>query len=117
MAHLFWLDEEHLKRIGHMFPKRPGPDGATINIDSTHLKSTPDGGKPVKRGARQRAIGCPKGGLNSKLHTICDERGRPLNFFLSAGQMSNAKGALALLSTLPPAKMQLFLSSLPPSTR
>ena len=67
MSHLFWLDEEHLKRIGHMFPKprgvkraddrrvlggiihvirnglrwrasrtwpRPGPDGATIMIDS-----------------------------------------------------------------------------------
>jgi transposase len=45
MSHLFWLDEEHLKR--------------------------------------------------------------PLNFFLSAGQMSDAKGALALLSALPPATMLL----------
>jgi len=26
MSHLFWLDEEHLKRIGRMFPK---PDGRT----------------------------------------------------------------------------------------
>jgi transposase len=24
MLHLFWLDEEHLKRIGHMFPKPRG---------------------------------------------------------------------------------------------
>ena len=24
MSHLFWLDEEHLKRIGHMFPKPRG---------------------------------------------------------------------------------------------
>jgi hypothetical protein len=24
MSHLFWLDEEHLKRIGYMFPKPPG---------------------------------------------------------------------------------------------
>jgi putative transposase len=24
MSHLFWLDEEHLKLIGHMFPKPRG---------------------------------------------------------------------------------------------
>lgn len=39
------------------------------------------------------------------MHTVCDERGRPLTFFLSAGQMSDAKGALALLGSLPPAKI------------
>ena len=31
-------------------------------------------------------------------------RGRPLTFFLSPGQMSDARGALVLLSELPPAK-------------
>ncbi len=41
------------------------------------------------------------------MHTVCDGRGRPLSFFLSAGQMSDAKGALALLGSLPPAKMLL----------
>ena len=45
--------------------------------------------------------------MNSKSHTICDELGRPLNFFLSAGQISEAKGALALLSAVPLAKMLL----------
>lgn len=34
---------------------------------------------------------------------VCDGLGRPLTFFLSPGQMSDAKGALALLSDLPPA--------------
>ena len=38
---------------------------------------------------------------------VCDGRGRPLTFFLSPGQMGDAKGALALLSDLPPAKMLL----------
>ena len=33
--------------------------------------------------------------------------GRPLTFFLSPGQMSDAKGALALLDALPPAKILL----------
>lgn len=35
---------------------------------------------------------------------VSDGRGRPLNFFLSPGQMSDAKGALVLLAELPPAK-------------
>ena len=38
---------------------------------------------------------------------VCDGLGRPLTFFLSPGQMGDAKGALALLSDLPPAKMLL----------
>ncbi len=38
---------------------------------------------------------------------VCDGLGRPLIFFLSPGQMSDAKGALALLSALPPAKTLL----------
>jgi transposase len=38
---------------------------------------------------------------------VSDGRGRPLNFFLSPGQMSDAKGALVLLTELPPAKRRL----------
>jgi len=38
---------------------------------------------------------------------VSDGRGRPLNFFLSPGQMSDAKGALVLLAELPPAKRLL----------
>lgn len=45
--------------------------------------------------------------MNSKLHTVCDGLGRPLTFFLSAGQMSDAKGALALLANLPPTQILL----------
>lgn len=38
---------------------------------------------------------------------LCDGLGRPLTFFLSPGKMSDAKGALALLDALPPAKTLL----------
>jgi transposase len=38
---------------------------------------------------------------------VCDRLGRPLTFFLSPGQMSDAKGALALLDALPPARTLL----------
>lgn len=35
---------------------------------------------------------------------VSDSRGRPLTFFLSPGQMSDAEGALVLLAEMPPAK-------------
>ncbi|WP_437342584.1 IS5 family transposase [Ruegeria arenilitoris] len=85
---------------------QPGPDGETIMIDSTHLKAHRTAAS-LSKGGLPRAIGRTKGGLNSKLHTVCDGRGRPLTFLLSAGQMSDAKGALALLGSLPQAKVLL----------
>ena len=39
--------------------------------------------------------------MNTKLHAICDGKGRPINFFVSAGQVSDYIGARALLSRLP----------------
>ena len=39
--------------------------------------------------------------MNTKLHAICDSQGRPLNFFVSAGQVSDDIGAAAMLSSLP----------------
>ncbi len=46
-------------------------------------------------------IGRTKGGMNTKLHAICDSQGRPLNLFVTAGQVSDYIGARALLSNLP----------------
>ena len=39
--------------------------------------------------------------MNTKLHAVCDSKGRPPNFFVSAGQVSDYIGARALLSSLP----------------
>jgi len=39
--------------------------------------------------------------MNTKLHAICDSHGRPLSFFVTAGQVSDYIGARALLSSLP----------------
>ena len=58
-----------------------------------------------------RRIGRTKGGLNSKLHAVCDGQGRPIIMLLSEGQMSDHKacpelrrrGAFLLLSSLPKA--------------
>ena len=40
---------------------------------------------------------------NTKLHAVTDATGRPIRFFLSAGQISDDTGAAALLESLPQA--------------
>jgi transposase len=45
--------------------------------------------------------------LNSKLHAVCDGRGRPLVMLLSEGQMSDYKGAALMIDALPRAKVLL----------
>ena len=39
--------------------------------------------------------------MNTKLHAAADANGRPLSFFLTAGQVSDYIGAAALLDDLP----------------
>lgn len=45
--------------------------------------------------------------MNSKLHAVCDDRGRPLVMLLSEGKMSDYKGAALMIEALPPAKDML----------
>lgn len=52
-------------------------------------------------------IGRTRGGMNTKLHAVTDENGRPIRFFRSAGEISDYAGAAALLSSLPSAQWLL----------
>ena len=45
--------------------------------------------------------------MNTKLHAITDANGRPLSFFMTAGQVSDYTGAAALLDSLPKAQWLL----------
>ena len=45
--------------------------------------------------------------MNTKLHAICDSQGRPMDLFVTAGQVSDYIGAPALLSDLPNGKWLL----------
>jgi transposase len=45
--------------------------------------------------------------LNSKLHAVCDGKGRPLIMLLSEGQMSDYKGAALMIDAFPKAKTLL----------
>ena len=65
-------------------------------------QSTPDSDQfGRQKGGRGRLIGRTKGGMNTKLHAICDSQGRPLNLFVTAGQVSDYIGARAMMSSLP----------------
>src|SRR3546814_6455764 len=45
--------------------------------------------------------------MNTKLHAVTDANGRPLSFFMTAGQVSDYTGAAALLDDLPKAQWLL----------
>ena len=75
-----------------------------LMIDSTHLKVHRTAASLLKKGDSPRRIGRTKGGLNSKLHTVCDGIGRPVIFLLTEGQMSDHKGAALIYPMLPDAE-------------
>ncbi|WP_087636645.1 IS5 family transposase [Acetobacter ascendens] len=72
-----------------------------LMIDATHLKAHRTSASLLKKGLFPCHIGRTKGGLNSKLHAVCDGVGRPVRFHLTAGQVSDFRGADVLLADLP----------------
>ena len=62
-------------------------------------------GEPAQKGVVPRRIGRTKGGLNSKLHAVCDGDGKPLILLLSEGQVSDYRGAASVLPALPSANV------------
>ena len=95
----------------------------TVAIDATYLKARRTAASMAanKGGGRGRLIGRTKAfegrrnclgdsfarKRNTKPHAICDSQGRPLNLFVTAGQVSHYIGARALLSGLPNVKWLL----------
>ena len=71
---------------------RKGGKPERIMIDRHASEGAPHRCEPFKKGPVPRRIGRTKGGLNSKLHAVCDGRGRPLVMLLSEGQMSDYRG-------------------------
>ena len=45
--------------------------------------------------------------MTSKLHALCNERGKPIKLWLTAGQVSDYKGAAEFMNSLPNAKVML----------
>ena len=56
-----------------------------------------------KRGALAHGIGRTKGGRNTKLHAVCDAKGRPLVLLLTPGNVHDCKVAQPCIEAMPPA--------------
>ena len=69
--------------------------------DSTYIKVHRTACSLRKGGGVSRHIGRTKNGLNSKIHTMTDERGRPPSLCLTAGQVSDHVSAKILYEGLP----------------
>ena len=49
-------------------------------------------------------IGITKGGRNTKLHAVCDEKGRPHVLLLTPGNTHDAKVAMLAINAVPPSE-------------
>ena len=61
-------------------------------IDATHLKAHRTAASLLKKGLFPDVSDVRKGGLNSKLHAVCDGKGRPLVMLLSEGRDERLRG-------------------------
>ena len=96
MSNLYWLTDAQMARLKPFFPKSHGKPRVDDRRDVS--QGTPHGIEPAgQKGGRARQIGRTKGGMNTKLHAVADAKGRPIGFFMSAGQVSDYIGAAALL--------------------
>lgn len=98
-----WAERDIWERI---FSALAGGEDAPdrLFIDSTCIKvhRCAGGGKG---GALARGIGRTKGGRNTKLHAVCDAKGRPLVLLLTLGNVHDCKVAQRCMEALPRAAL------------
>ena len=97
LSDIFWLTDAQIARLEPFFPKSHGKPRVDDRRVLSGIIFIDRNGLPW----RGRLNGRTKGGRNTKLHTIGDQLGQPLNLFVTAGQVSDYIGARALLSGLP----------------
>ena len=52
----------------------------------------------MAKGAQSEALGHSRGGLSTKIHLVCDAKGRLLRFALTGGQRADVSQAISLLT-------------------
>jgi transposase len=56
-------------------------------------------GQRRKRGEKNQAIGISRGGRSTKIHAVVDDKGRPLNFIVTGGEVHDSQVVEQLLAT------------------
>ena len=93
----YWCKKGHFEQ---WFQDLQQPDLEEVMIDSTCCRAhQASAGAPKKAGPQ--AIGLTRGGLNTKIHAVCDALGNPLRFILTPGQQHDSKPVQELLENLP----------------
>ena len=92
----YWCKKGHFERL---FQGVQQPDVEEVMMDSTCCRA-----HQASAGARKisgpQAIGITRGGLNTKIHAVCDALGNPLRFVLTPGQRHDSKPVPELLEGL-----------------
>jgi transposase len=75
-----------------------GPVPDELSIDSSHVKAHRSA--RFKKGEFAEAMGRSRGGRTSKIHALADDRGRPVAFALTPGNVADIAMAVPLLGAV-----------------
>jgi hypothetical protein len=86
MSNLFWFTDAVMIDVRGLSP--------LVQVSPQVSQGAPHGNQPAVEkggpgGQTGRLIGRTKGGINTKLHAVTDADGRPIRFFMTAGQVSD----------------------------
>lgn len=92
-----WCERDIWRQMHAHFAAEP--DQEWLLLDSTVVRAHPcAAGAPTQQGGQQaQALGRSRGGFSTKIHTLVDALGNPLDFVLTAGQAHDVKQAPTLL--------------------
>lgn len=97
--HTRWSEKGVWKKVFEILAK--DADNEYAMIDSTIVRAHQHiAGAKKKDPNDDQAIGRSKGGLSTKIHTLCDALGNPTGFYLTPGQDHDLKGADALMDEI-----------------
>lgn len=94
----YWCKKGWMEAIFHGLQQ---PDMEEVMIDSTCCRAH-QASAGARKSSGPQAIGVTRGGLNTKIHALCDALGNPVQFVLTPGQRHDSQVAVELLTGAPP---------------
>ncbi|ABM39999.1 IS5 family transposase [Polaromonas naphthalenivorans] len=95
-SYAYWCGKGHFERF---FQGVQQPDLEEVMVDSTCCRAH-QSSACARKTSRPQVIGITRGGLNTKIHAVCDALGNPLRFVLTPGQRHDSKPVPELLEGL-----------------
>ncbi len=83
-----------------IFQSLQQPDWEEVMMDSTCCRAH-QASAGARKSSGPQSIGVTRGGLNTKIHALCDALGNPVRFILTPGQRHDSTVAVELLMDVP----------------